>query len=48
MTIKHLKPRSCKNSRLWLFDFIFGDDESEDGELEDMIIMDMLDEDDEV
>lgn len=31
-----------------LFDFIFGDNESEDGELEDMIIMDMLDEDDEV
>lgn len=31
-----------------LFDFIFGDDESEDGELKDMIIMDMLDEDDEV
>lgn len=31
-----------------LFDFIFGNDESEDGELEDMIIMDMLDEDDEV
>lgn len=30
------------------FDLIFGDDESEDGELEDMIIMDMLYEDDEV
>lgn len=31
-----------------LFDFIFGNDESEASELEDMIIMDMLDEDDEV
>lgn len=31
-----------------LFDFIFGDNESEYGELEDMIIMDMLDEADEV
>lgn len=31
-----------------LFNYIFGDDESEDCELEDMIIMDMLDEDDEV
>lgn len=31
-----------------LFDFIFGDDESEDGELDDILIMDMLDEDDEV